>query len=226
MNVYSRKWIKLFIGLLLLGWVPYTSAADRGLALFLAIKDGAPARVEHLLETGVDPNARDERGEPALIFALHAQEFEAAGILIAAKGIDLDAENAYGQTALMVAAFQGKEALVAKLLDANAEVNHTGWTALHYAASRGRLEVVRTLVDHSAYIDAQSPNRTTPLMMAARAKSREVCQFLIDEGADPRPRNDAGLTAQDFAARAGDRELAQWLDRNVANWNERYPPKP
>ena len=91
-------------------------SASQGRALFLAINDGVPARVMHLLEDGADSNARDERGEPALIYALHDQKFEAAEILIGARGIDLNAENSYGQTALIVAALEGKKALVTKLL--------------------------------------------------------------------------------------------------------------
>ena len=55
------------------------------------------------------------------------------------------------------------------------------------------------LLDHSAYIDAESPNGTTPLMMAARYGSTASVQLLLDQDADPKIKNQQGLTALDFA---------------------------
>jgi ankyrin repeat protein len=192
-------------------------------ALFIAIDQGSSARVLTLLDSGANPNARDDRGEPALIYALHTGKPAIAEILAHAKGIDLEAENHYGQTALMVAAYQGRLDLVNKLIDDDAEVNHKGWTALHFAASSGQIDVVRVLLDHAAYIDAESPSRTTPLMMAARVKDRPTCVLLLQEGADPTPVNAVGLSAADFARRAGDTELGDWLDENAKNWRTAHP---
>jgi hypothetical protein len=72
---------------------------------------------------------------------------------------------------------------------------------LHYAASGGHVDILQMLLDQSAYIDAESPNKTTPLMMAARYGSPESVQLLLDAGADPTLRNELGLTALDFAER-------------------------
>jgi len=192
-------------------------------SLFIAIDEGSTARVLTLLDSGANPNARDDRGEPALIYALHTGKPAIAEILARAKGIDLEAENHYGQTALMVAAYQGRLDLVNELIEDDAEVNHKGWTALHFAASSGQIDVVRVLLDHAAYIDAESPSRTTPLMMAARVKDRPTCVLLLQEGADPTPVNAVGLSAADFARRAGDTELGDWLDENAKNWRTAHP---
>lgn len=191
--------------------------------LIRAIDSSGVARVEFLLKQGANPNARDDRGEPALIFALHADHPDAAQLLASWPGIDLEEENKEQQTALMVAAYQGRLDLVKSLLENGAEVSHKGWTALHYAASSGQIEVVRYLLDASAYIDAESPNGTTPIMMAARHGDRAICQLLADEGADPTPRNQSGLSASDFAARAGDAELSAWFTRQEASWHARHP---
>jgi ankyrin repeat protein len=59
------------------------------------------------------------------------------------------------------------------------------------------------LLDESAYIDAESPNGTTPLMMAARYGSPEAVQLLINEGADIHLKNQLGLTALNFAKDGG-----------------------
>jgi ankyrin repeat protein len=50
-----------------------------------------------------------------------------------------------------------------------------------------------------AYIDAGSPNGTTPLMMAARYGTGEAVDLLLAEGADARLKNQQGLTALQFA---------------------------
>jgi len=57
------------------------------------------------------------------------------------------------------------------------------------------------LLEHSAYIDAESPNGTTPLMMAAMYGSPEAVKHLIQAGADLQIKNGANMTALDFAQR-------------------------
>ena len=61
------------------------------------------------------------------------------------------------------------------------------------------LELLTGQARESAYIDAESPNGTTPLMMAARYGSEKAVQLLINEGADLTLKNQLGLTALDFA---------------------------
>jgi hypothetical protein len=59
--------------------------------------------------------------------------------------------------------------------------------------------IVRLLLEHHAFIDPESPNGTTPLMMAARYGSGEAVKLLLEEGAVPTARNRLGLSALDFA---------------------------
>ena len=66
-----------------------------------------------------------------------------------------------------------------------------------------------------AYIDAASPNGTTPLMMAAQYGSAEMVKFLLDEGADPTLKNQLGLTAVNFAQRVSRSELAAQLSAAI-----------
>jgi ankyrin repeat protein len=70
---------------------------------------------------------------------------------------------------------------------------------LHYAATGGHVEIIQLLLDESAYIDAESPNGSTPLMMAARYGNAKSVQLLLNEGADFEVKNQLGLTALDFA---------------------------
>jgi ankyrin repeat protein len=109
---------------------------------------------------------------------------------------------------LMIAALRGHTELVRKLIARDADVNKTGWTPLHYAATSGHLQIMALLLEHHAYIDAESPNKTTPLMMAAYYATPEAVKLLLDEGADASLRNELGLTALDFAQKGGRKDAA------------------
>jgi ankyrin repeat protein len=71
------------------------------------------------------------------------------------------------------------------------------------------------LLDHDAYIDAESPNKTTPLMMAARGGYRDVAEYLLSQGADLHAKNELGLTAVDFARAQGRLALADFLEARM-----------
>lgn len=65
------------------------------------------------------------------------------------SGADLNARDAHGQTALMIAAAEGHDVAVAWLAERGAFLNHTakyGLSALMLAVVRGHVDVVRTLV--------------------------------------------------------------------------------
>ncbi|PKO35981.1 MAG: hypothetical protein CVU33_20800, partial [Betaproteobacteria bacterium HGW-Betaproteobacteria-6] len=95
-----------------------------------------------------------------------------------------------------------------RLIALDADVNKPGWAPLHYAATHGHLDVMRLLLENHAYIDAESPNGSTPLMMAAGYGTPEAVKLLLEEGADPMLKNQLGLTAIDFANRASRAESA------------------
>jgi ankyrin repeat protein len=99
-----------------------------------------------------------------------------------------------------------------KLLDRGAQVDKTGWSPLHYAATGPDAAAVRLLLERGAAIEAASPNRTTPLMMAAQYGPEASVEALLQRGADAKARNDRGLNAADFARQAGRAALAARLD--------------
>jgi ankyrin repeat protein len=116
----------------------------------------------------------------------------------------------------MLAALKGQQEWVRRLLLRGAYVNHPGWTALHYAASHSSeaaLPMVEGLLAHHAYIDAESPNGTTPLMMAAQFGIEAVVVSLLEAGADASLRNQQGLSALDFAQRADRPDIVLRLER-------------
>ena len=209
-----------------LAWLALAAAAPvAGLAhagayedFFKAIELDNGAAVADLLRRGFDPNARDPKGQPALIVALRGDSRKAAAALIAAKGLKVEERNAKDESALMLAALRGNLSAARALIRLDADVNKTGWTPLHYAASgttQDAAAMVALLLEESAYIDAASPNGTTPLMMAVRYGTADVARLLIEEGADPTLKNDLGLTAIDFARQADRTDMVDLVAQAV-----------
>jgi hypothetical protein len=117
-------------------------------------------------------------------------------------------------------------ALAERLINKGADVNKPGWTALHYAGSKGHTDMIRLLLDQQAYLDAESPNRTTPLMMAARYGNSKTVKLLLEEGADPRIRNKQGLSALEFANQSDKEESSQYVKAFLNAWNHKYSQAP
>ncbi len=188
---------------------------------FIAIRRDNAGAVAELLRRGANPNGHDENGEGALTLAIKQESMAVVPVLLAWPATQVEVRNAQGESPLMLAAIKGQTELVRALIARDADVNKTGWAPLHYAVSVDspqQLAIVRLLLDASAYIDAESPNRTTPLMMAARYGSDQAVKLLFDEGADPTARNQQGLRAGDFARLAGRTAIGEQLDKVAATW--------
>lgn len=168
--------------------------------------------VQQLLAEGADPNATDANGQTALALALRENAKAAAAALIAHPRLAVDATNAAGETALMLACLRGHAELAQQLVARGAAINRSGWTPLHYAASGPEPRLVAWLLDRGAAIDAPSPNRSTPLMMAARYGASDSADLLLGRGANARLRNDRELSAADFARAAGREALAARIE--------------
>ncbi len=195
--------------------------------LFAAVAIDNLRDVRRLIQDGVvDPNATDAKGDTVLIAAIRNDAHRVSEYLIAHRKVDIERTDAANETALMIAAWRNQREVAEKLIARSAEVNRVGWTALHYAAAIGSVDIVKLLLEHSAYIDAESPNKTTPLMMAARGDHADVCGLLIDEGADPTLINERDLTAAGFATRVGDSDNALWLREQEVAWRAKYRGQP
>ncbi|TNF58320.1 MAG: ankyrin repeat domain-containing protein [Burkholderiales bacterium] len=182
------------------------SYADSYQAFFAAVQRDNESAVIALALREFDLNTRNPDGEHALILALRLGSLKVANFLLDQRTLDIEARNRHDENALMMASLKGHTAEVRRLIERGAQVNKPGWTPLHYAASTElsqSVPIARLLLEHHAYIDAESPNGTTPLMMAAFYGSSAMVDLLLQEGADPMLRNQQGLTAIDFARRAG-----------------------
>lgn len=183
---------------------------------FRAIKADDTRALTTLLFRGMDPNAVDPDGMPGLVLAVRDGSFKVVDLLLAQNKTQIEIRTKQDESALMMAALNGHEQLVRTLIAKGADVNKTGWTPLHYAATNGHLNVIKLLLDRSAYIDAESPNKSTPLMMAALYGTVEAVTLLIKEGADILLQNELGLSALDFAKRGNRSDTIDLLTKTIA----------
>jgi ankyrin repeat protein len=139
---------------------------------------------------------------PALLVAIKASARKSIALLLEQPGLRVEDRSAQDESALMLAALKGDLALCTTLIAKDADINKPGWTPLHYAATNGHVPVIQLLLDQFAYIDAASPNGSTPLMMAAMYGTSSAVKQLLEAGADPSIKNDKGLSALDFALQA------------------------
>lgn len=190
---------KLLYGLILAG----ASMAHAGSYddFFRAVRQDNSAKIQELLSRGFDANTQDAKGQNALCIALGDEALQAARTLIDWPQTDVSKLNAADESPLMLAAIKGHLDLAEMLVKKGADINKAGWAPLHYAASGSHLPIIKLLLENSAYIDAESPNGTTPLMMAAMYGTPAAVNLLLQEGADAKLKNEQGLTALQFAQR-------------------------
>lgn len=215
LNGFSRPMFQTLGGILVCvscGLMPAHALADEHSDFFLAVTNNDSNWVIKLLNRGLSPNIKEaSRGDTALMLALRENAMDVFTLLVNFSKTNIEAKSDNGDTALMIAAYLRNQSAVQALLDHDAEVNNPGWTALHYAAAAGDVEIIKLLLDKSAYIDAESPNKTTPLMMAARAGQFSSVKLLVEEGADGTLKNEQGLDAVEFARRSDRKDIADWL---------------
>ena len=194
---------------------------------FLAAETNDAPTLERLLKRGFDANTPGPKGQSALLTAIRQNASQAALVLAKWPETKVDIRTADDETALMLAAFHNLLPVAQVLVQREADVNKPGWTPLHYAATKANVPMMRLLLENHAFIDAPSPNGTTPLMMAAHYGSALATKMLLEEGADPRLKNHLGLSALDFAQNGPFKaETTSYLQAFIASWNARYPEKP
>jgi uncharacterized protein len=188
---------------------------------FGALRNNQAEVVKTLLIRGFDPNTLDADGVHGLLVAIKAQSYAAALVLASHPKVKPDPKTPQDETPLMLASLRGEMGLVNALVERDADINRPGWTPLHYAATGGKTEVIGVLLERHAYIDTESPNGTTPLMMAAQYGTPRAVKHLLEAGADPTLKNSLGMSALDFAQRANRPESVELISAFIRG---RRPP--
>lgn len=206
----SALFMACIAGILLTASLVQAAPADD---YFLAIKNDNDGAVVTLLFRGLDANTLDDQGRHGLQLAMMEGSLKVAKTLLDLSGTQVDTRSKQDETPLMIAALKGHIQFAKRMIARGADVNKTGWTPLHYAATSGHLEMIKLLIDEHAYIDTESPNQSTPLMLAAMYGTEAAVKLLLQEGADASAKNQLGMNAADFAAKAERMDLARFLDK-------------
>ena len=109
---------------------------------------------------------------------------------IVSRGVDVNARNEYGTTALMRAACEGHAAAVRSLLEHGADPNiprNDKFTALALAAFFGHTETVHILIEHGAKTEIVTRSNTSPSMWATARTFTDVARS-IEKPAQVKPR--------------------------------------
>ena len=164
-------------------------AGNKAAVLFEAVLQKNPVRVEEALRRGANPNARDDRGVPPLVYAARLGYPGIVEGLIRA-GADVNANPEHGTTPLISAISGGNVETVKALLAAGARIDqpdHLHRTPLQEASSWKRDEITRLLLGSSARLDPAA------LAIASLSGSAEQVRMLLVAGADPNANNGHAL---------------------------------
>ena len=223
--------------------------------------------IDFLLRNGADINAKDKNGENALMVAAMASYEEIFAVpkdfdvnkkcelkLVYTKGmgdyrgcaeiliensVDINAQDNFGKTALMMAVTRGNISFVQKLLEYDIGVNVcdiNGENALKhvlYEWKQTKKEfrnnllnqrlvyfstvIASLLIKHGADINNQNKNGGTLLMEAILFRHMELVDLLLYHGADILLRTEDGMNALMVATQVGNLKLVKELIRLGGN---------
>ncbi len=224
----SLRWLGAAVAAAGAAGLPGTAWASAYEDYSRALVSDNSSAILNLVFRGFDPNTLDSRGRPGLVAALHQDSLKVVDELLRAPGINVNLASRQNETPLMMACIKGHLDLAKRLIKMGADVNREGWTPLHYAASADTpqtLDIVKLLLEESAYIDAASPNGSTPLMIAAQYSSEAVVKLLLQEGADIMLRNQRNMTAADFARLADRQYMVELLSKTLQHERRTQPSR-
>ncbi len=187
--------------------------------LLIAVRqDGAYPVVQLLIEKGADVKVLDSvpdffsgPGLNALMLAAKTSDVRTVRLL-AERGLDVNATNPNGDTALFEAAWAGNTEVVRYLISKGADVNaemakfpFKGFTALGIAAALDRVEIAEMLIAAGARVNARDGAGYEPLQWAAMSERGDarLVRSLIAAGADLNVKGAFDETAFTWAARRG-----------------------
>ncbi|MBP7636016.1 ankyrin repeat domain-containing protein, partial [Candidatus Ozemobacteraceae bacterium] len=133
------------------------------------------------------------------------------------------------ETALHLAAHDGKDDVVKLLLEAGANRearSEHGETPLHMAAADGHTSIMQMFLEAKADVNARTLAGETPLHLAAREGDIEVADLCLAHGANPEIEDNQGNNFLEIAVRAGKRDFLDHFSGLELHGPEAQEPSP
>ncbi|RTE83620.1 hypothetical protein BHE90_001804 [Fusarium euwallaceae] len=133
--------------------------------------------------------------------------------------VDVNATNKSGETALMIAAEEGKLALVSWLRKHGADVDKVdnyNRCALQFAVSRGHIQVVEELLKSKPQLEVFTTWNSEPLLHEAFTYP-DILKLLLAAGADPNVEDGYGMSLINRAVSARRLDVVEILIENKAD---------
>ena len=159
-------------------------------SLIRSVKDNDIDVLSFLLDINTSPDAADDDGTTALIWASHLERKKIVRFLIKAKA-NQNLQAKYGISPLHAASNKGHADVVSMLLKANADSNvqeNLGATPLLVACLRGHFNVVSLLLGNNADPNHQAgtgDGTLTPLYIASYGGHYSIADLLLKANANP-----------------------------------------
>ncbi len=137
-----------------------------------------------------------------------------AVVLFVNAGMDVDTLNDQGWTPLMVALFEGKEAVALFLIRKGANPFFSapsGYRPIHWAAYQGYSQVIKELIRLDVDVNVLTDFGWTPVMQAAARGFAPAVRVLAEHGAKVNETTAEGWTALHKACANGHREVVDAL---------------
>ncbi|KAG7388808.1 Leucine-rich repeat serine/threonine-protein kinase 2 [Phytophthora boehmeriae] len=135
-------------------------------------------------------------------------------------GADIDVQDEIGNTALIMAAWEGHMDVAKYLVEQDADKeakNNFGNTAMIMAAWNSHSDIVRFLHVEGADKETKGYLGNTALLVAAERGHLEVVKYLVEHDADKESKRTEGNTALLMAAESGHLVVVRYLVENGAN---------
>ncbi len=168
-----------------------------------AAGEGDYDTVFNMVKNGVDVNAKNSKGQTALMRAVYNRQQDIVRLLLTHKA-DPEIRTPDGNSVLVNAARVGDRGIVELLLDAGVDINEqdadpAGVTAINIAAYRENVQVFNLLLERGADYSIPSANGFTPLLSAVKSGNLPIARKLLAKGADLEHKNNSGQTALKIA---------------------------
>lgn len=138
--------------------------------------------IKKLLEHGANPNAADDQGSTALLFAAQEECFDLVKLLLT-YGADPNISNSYDDTPFMHAINKGNVDIVQLLINFNANINKAnkkGKAPLLVAVKKNDISLVKKLLSRNANSLLKDDEDKTALMLSVEVEDLDIMKLVLN----------------------------------------------